>query len=435
MPSAAGASGIRWLGLVLALWLAGCASYTEETREIRRSFVAGDYKQALSKLEESSLKDEDNNRLLFKLERAMILDRMGDGERARALLIEADKLVDQLYTTSVSNTAATFIVNEAASDYSGEDYEKVAIHTQMALSFIGDGKLEQARVEAKKINNKLAEINQQYDEKKNRYAEDAFALYLSGLIYEVRGELDDALIDYWRAYQLYDGDYRDFVRGGEPDGLVRALYRLLVKRNRSDRAAKVKQAHPKIAAQAEADLKDDNWGEVVVVHEVGHIATKSTEEVVVPFGKQIVRFSFPVIRKRQITYHGETGFVDRSGGGAFYAADNVQDMDDIARLSLEDRRGRLIAKQMTRLLAKGQLTEQAYKNFGPIGGIAANIYSAVSETADTRSWTLLPEAYFVSRARIKPGKHTIEIKTGGRLQEIKTIDIKKGQIVILRGVG
>lgn len=421
--------------LACILLLTGCASYTEETREIRSSFVSGQYEQALKKLDASGLKDEGKNRLLFKLERAMILDRMGRGDQARRLLIEADKLADELYTTSISRTAATFIVNEAASDYSGEDYEKVAIHTQMALSFLGEGKLDQARVQAKKINNKLNEINQGYEDKKNRYAEDAFALYLSALIYEAKGELDDALIDYWKAYELYRGSFKDFVSGGEPDGLVRALYRILVKRGRDDRAAKLASAHPKIVALAKADLKDDNWGEIAVVHELGHIATKSTEEFVIPIGSQVIRFSFPVIRKRVGAYYGETGFVDKDAGGAFYAADNVEDLDDIARATLEDRRGRLIAKQMTRLLAKGQLTEQAYRNFGPIGGIAANIYSAVSETADTRSWTLLPEAYFVSRARVKPGKHTIQIKTGGKLEDIKTINVKKGQLVILRGVG
>ena len=41
----------------------------------------------------------------------------------------------------------------------------------------------------------------------------------------------------------------------------------------------------------------------------------------------------------------------------------------------------MMVKESARLIAKGQLTEQAYKNFGILGGIAANVYSAVSETA------------------------------------------------------
>src|SRR5690606_6976497 len=103
---------------------------------------------------------------------------------------------DELYTVSISRTAASFIVSESSTDYEGEDYERVAIHTQLALSFLGDKDLAAARVEARKINLKLEEINQKYDDHKNRYAEDAFARYLAGTIYEARGEIDDAIIDY-----------------------------------------------------------------------------------------------------------------------------------------------------------------------------------------------------------------------------------------------
>lgn len=413
--------------------LGGCASYTEETREIRSLYRGDDYKDALKKLESSSLKDESKNRLLYRLEKAMILDRMGEGDKARRLLIEADKIADQLYTTSISRTAATFIMNEGASDYSGEDYEKVAIHTQMALSFLEDKNYESARVEAKKINNKLQEINQQYEDHKNRYAEDGFARYLSGCIYEARGEFDDAIIDYAKAIELYNGDYARFVDGGVPDSLVKAYYRLLVKRGRNERIPALEKAYPKIVASAKASAKEaDDMGEVIVVHEYGHIALKEAENIVLPIGGQVVRFSFPVIRKQSSNW-GRTGFTDEKSG-KFYAGENVQDMDAIARFSLEDRRGRLVAKQAARLITKGALTEQAYKNFGPLGGIAANVYSAVSETADTRSWTLLPSAYFISRARLSPGTHQLKIVTGGRI-DLKTVNVEKGKVIILRDVG
>ncbi|MGC5189060.1 hypothetical protein ACPXBB_26030, partial [Escherichia coli] len=82
------------------------------------------------------------------------------------LLIDADKIADELYTTSITRTAASFVVSDASTDYSGEDYEKVAIHTELALSFLATKDLDGARVEARKINNKLAEINSKYDDHK-----------------------------------------------------------------------------------------------------------------------------------------------------------------------------------------------------------------------------------------------------------------------------
>ncbi|TWW09228.1 hypothetical protein E3A20_16430 [Planctomyces bekefii] len=212
-----------------ALNFQGCASYTEETRDIRQLYRGDQFQTALEKLDASTIKNEDKNRLLYRLEKAMILDRMGDFKKSRNLLIEADKIADELYTVSISRTAASFVMNDGAMDYSGEDYEKVAIHTQLALSFIGTNELESARVQAKKINNKLHEINQQYEKNKNRYSEDAFARFLSGLIFEARGELDDAIIDYGRALELYSSEYARFVVGGVPAALVSSYAQVLSK--------------------------------------------------------------------------------------------------------------------------------------------------------------------------------------------------------------
>lgn len=422
------------LALAAALVLGGCASYTEETREIRELYREGGYPAALKKLEESGLKEDSKNRLLYRMEKASILDRMGEDQKARKTLLEADKIADELYTVSVSSTAASLVVSESQTDYDGEDYEKVAIHTRLALSFIGTGDTAAARVEARRINLELQKINEGYEENKNRYGEDAFALYLAGTIYDARGEIDSAIIDYAKAVDLYRGAFADFSDGGVPDGLVKAYARVLLKRRRADALAKLEKDFPKLVAEARKSEGDDT-GEVVVVHELGHIATKSTEEFALPIGKQIIRFSFPVIRRRGGgSYKGNTGF-SASPGYSFTGADNTADMDAIAAATLEDRRGRMIAKQAARLLAKGQLTEQAYEHFGPLGGIAANVFSAVTETADTRSWTLLPEAFYVSRQRLKPGTYTIEIKTGGRLERAEKVEVKKDQVVILRGVG
>jgi hypothetical protein len=399
--------------------------------------MAGSYQSALSALEDSGLKDSDSSQLLYLMEKAMILDRMGQRDKSRKLLIDADKLADKLYTVSVSKTAASFVLNDAATDYSGEDYEKVAIHTQLALSFLADGNLESARVQARKINAKLAELNQAYDSNKNRYGEDAFAIYLAGMIYEARGEWDDAIIDYTKALALYEDSYRIFVRGGVPENLVQSLYALLIKRNRSDRISLLEKKYPAILKDqiaAKNKGRDDDFGEVAVIHEIGNIAVKVPEEFVMPFGKQVIRFSWPVIRRPGGRAVLRDSGVELEGQG-YFQSDNVQDMDAIASVCLEDRRLRMVTKQAARLLAKGQLTEQAYQNFGPLGGIAANVYSVVSETADTRGWTLLPEAYSVTRLRLKPGTHTIRIKTGGRQTRIEKVEVKKGKLTILRDVG
>jgi hypothetical protein len=81
-------SACRLLALLGGLALVvGCASYTEETREIRSLYKAEAYREALDKLDATDIKEQSRNRLLYRLEKAMILDRLGEGKRARTLLI------------------------------------------------------------------------------------------------------------------------------------------------------------------------------------------------------------------------------------------------------------------------------------------------------------------------------------------------------------
>ncbi|NBQ54206.1 MAG: hypothetical protein EBU49_11590, partial [Proteobacteria bacterium] len=68
---------------ISAVSFSGCASYTDETRAIRSEFVQGDYTTALGSIDQSSLKTSSSSRLLYHLERSMILDRMGDADKSR----------------------------------------------------------------------------------------------------------------------------------------------------------------------------------------------------------------------------------------------------------------------------------------------------------------------------------------------------------------
>ncbi len=421
--------------VIITAAIHGCASYTDETKEIRSLYRGGQYKSALEKVDSSSIKEQDRNRLLYFLERAMVLDRLGQVKQSQSLLFDADKLVDRLYTTSISKEALTYIYNDSAQDYPGEDFEKVAIHTQLAMSFIEAKKFKSARVEARKINSKLHEINDKYDGKKNRYSEDAFARYLAGAIYESRGEVDDAIIDYRKALKLYEGLYIKEFATSVPDQLVFALYRLLRQRRRQTQLDQLVKSYKRLLGKNKNKSIRQNHGEVVVFHEVGSVAVKEAKDFVIPFGKQVIRLSFPVIKPR-IFRHEEQSVGVRTNGKAFHS-ELLQNMDQIASKTLDDRRLRLVLKQGARLLAKGQLTEQAHQQFGLFAGLAANVYSAVTETADTRSWTLMPAAYYATRFQLPAGEHTISIVTSryGSHKKTKKINVSSGKLVLLRAKG
>lgn len=416
----------------LSLTFIQCATYTDEVRELRMDYVKGQYENSLEKLEKSSLKTSEKDRLLYHLEKSMILDRMDKLQKSRSSLFNASRTVDELYTTSISKTAASFVVSDSVTDYEGEDYEKVSIHTLLALSFLEEQKLKEARVEAKKINVRLKEITQDYNSKHDNYKEDAFARFLSGAIYESLENWDSAIIDYRKALEIYSsGKYSRFIDGPVPEALVFSLYGVALRRNRKDVIQALKKNYKKLLEKYDADLKRlPEGGSVFVFHETGQVEAKTEKTFVLPISEQIVRFSFPVIEKQDIDWaNKQTGV---SVNGTFHLASNVLNMNALAYQCLEDRRGRMILKSMARLLAKGQLTYQAKENFGPLAGLLVNIAGVVTESADTRSWSLLPQAFYVNRIRLEPGKHKLQIKTANKIQEILPLNIKANELKIFR---
>lgn len=409
-----------------------CASYTAETAAMREAFSRGDYDQALESLEKSGIKNRSQDRLLWHLEAATILDRKGDYEKSRELWLKADRIADQLFTVSIKKTATSFIVSESSTDYEGEDYEQVAIHSMLAHQFISQERLPEARVEARRINTKLSEINQKFNpDGQYRYREDAHARYLSGIIFEALGELDNAIVDYEKARKLYEGDFSGYVLGGVPSGVIEGLYRCLYLRGRTDRLGFIIRQYASILKSSGSVGKESEFvtsGELVVIHELGRITRKEAREEFLTIGGQLVRFSSPMITPSPV-YDAGTGVA--VNGRGFISAENTVYFDAIAKDSLENRRGRMIAKQMSRLLLKGQINYQAKREFGPLGGLAANVLTLAAETADTRSWSTLPQAFYVTRVRLTPGQYNISIKTNGQKRPVD-VTIRRGRIQTLR---
>ena len=71
---------ILWFLLTV---VGGCASYSDHLGEIRQLVSSNRYRLALQKLETSPLKKQTRNRLLYQLEKAMLLDRLGNLAKSR----------------------------------------------------------------------------------------------------------------------------------------------------------------------------------------------------------------------------------------------------------------------------------------------------------------------------------------------------------------
>jgi len=409
-------SSLLWASL---FFLLNCASYTQETQAVHSDFIATRYQSALEHLEASNLKDQDRNALLYSLEKALILDRLGNLDPSRRLLFQADRIADQLYTKSISKEIATYLVSEDKTDYSGEDYEKVAIHTFLALSFLEQSKLNEARVEAAKINNKISEINQQYGDQSNRYKEDAFAYLLSGLIYESKGEFDDAIIDYVKALKSYQNEFSRYS-SQVPEALLMGLANVATIRGRKEIIGKLTREFPWLFEKYRFPFDGHSY---VAFLEVGAIARKHSESFFLQINHRLVRYSWPVM-ERQNSFPDATKLFF---GGRQLASQEAIDFSRIAIDNLEDKRLRYTVKSFVRLAAKAKIADELEKSFGPLGGLISDVFSAVTETADTRSWTLLPQSIRVARLQSNTKLESFQING-----EQRRIPESQGNIHFLR---
>ena len=160
--------------------------------------MAGHYESA-AQLFASEIEKSNDNRLLFCLDAGTSYFNAGHFEKAIPYFLQAVKFWEAKDYTSVTEEVAKAAISENLKTYIGEDYERVLIHVFLALSYVGVGNLEDAQVEARRMDLLLKRMREQ---EKKPYAESAFARWLSALLWEATGNYDSARIDYENAYQI-----------------------------------------------------------------------------------------------------------------------------------------------------------------------------------------------------------------------------------------
>ena len=103
-------------------------------------------------------------------------------------------------------------------------------------------------------------------------------------------------------------------------------------------------------------------------------------------------------------------------------------LEEVARVHLDDRIGRMLAKQLASLGVKGgvavgvgALTKS--EEAGALTFLLLNAFNA----PDLRSWLSLPGEFQVARFRLPAGTHTVEILAGGQ-SLTREVEVKAGNI-------
>jgi hypothetical protein len=426
--------------IIAAVVLSGCATdYTREMRPVTSNLRMDRPDLAIEEFRKNFTDSTGRNRLLYLMELGNLMRLSGDFAGAQNLLLQADRLSDQQRGIELGQEVEAFLSSDLALEFRGADYEKVFINYCLAVSYASENNMEDALVECRRVNDKLRVLNQDYEENKNRYSDDAFIRYFMGILYEKAGDLNNALIAYRNSASVYDSSYA--VDYGLPaPGRVRSdILRLSSTLGMQSIYQDYSTRWP--CESWENEGPDQDHGEIVVILEVGMIPARIEKSYTFIVNDRVYRVSLPAIALRR----RESWTVTLSSGDTQTSGFLAEDLTGIARKNLEDHAGRDIARAVARLAIKAGVTEageqlveeltEENSGISRVTGLVLSIFGAVTERADLRAWLTLPSQIFVARLRLPEGEHPVRVEVNGRIifsDESMSVDPGEIHLLFLR---
>ena len=402
--------------LCASAFVQSCASYGSHAISMRDGLLSGRAEASLAIAEE---KDKDQEEVVSSLDKGMLRRITNDYSGSNQVLEVAKQEIEALHGISITENLASVTINETFRGYEGDSYEQLLLHAYMAMNYIQLGQLDGARVEMLQANVKMMEWGEEPDE-------DAFLRYLEGMIYESLGEFDSALISYRKAYIVYKekaGNQYPPV----PQALKKDLLRLLAWQGlRSEYNSYKKEFGMADYKPAESS---DQFGELIVILNNG-LAPVRNETAIPIFSSEVqqnLRVAFPVYSQpKQNLFTAEININQQR-----YSMETVEDVDALARYSLEQAMPGIMARATARAVVKYN-TQHTAQESGSIAGLLMTITNLVTERADTRSWTTLPQEIQLKRILLPVGEHQLQIQmlnAAGHMVDIidEKVMIKPGQ--------
>jgi hypothetical protein len=416
-------------------------SYTARTAQAREAFAVGRYDEAVRLLQPKTQKGGD--RLCYLLECATIRNAQGDFAASRDLFFAAREGIREfeeravISARDVASGTASLLLNEKTIPYQGAGYEKILLHAYQALNFLFLGDPEGARVEIVNLGSRQEEERKKHDaeiEKARKDAQDqpendrilaklretyrdaeqaarrtdnlyqnAFAYYLSSVVYELQGEPNDAYIDCRKVHELapdFGPVRRDLVRLSGQLGM------------RSEQ----QEWEDRFGLKREAESKDE--AELVVFAQCGEAPLREELRVALPFKDGWVAAAFPRLVSTRDPVSGV--FLEVEGNGRA-DSEPLTDVEATAARHLYDRLPILALKQAIRTGLKGAATKKLKEEQGGWGSFLGSLAAVATEQADLRGWTTLPATFQAGRCSLSAGPHRFRVASrnavGGALAQ------------------
>lgn len=440
------------ISIVLTIFLfSSCASYYQKSYQFQQQFSSGNIKEAQAFLISQKKAAEKKDRLLFFLDRGVVEQMLGNYE-ASNVYFEKAYLYNQDFRKNFKYDIIGSLANPMLKPYKAEDHEVVLIHFYKVINYIQLKDFDAALVEVRRVNISLNELNDKYEDKKNRYKEDAFAHLLMGIIYEAKNDFNNAFIAYRNSLNVYQRLYSEVFHVTVPEQLKKDLLRTAAL---NGFRKELQQYELEFGIKYEKENSTD--GELVFFwlnglspvkgeFSMNLVRSEGTGDNLV-FANESGPYNFPINITNQVNNSKQEGLADvrfvRMAvpkykarkpliSEAYLVVDGkkinmelAEDVEQIAFAGLEDRMLREIGKSITRLVLK-QAAEIVASNQNKDAGFVLSALNSITEKADTRNWQSLPHSIYYQRVSLATGNHDVNLVTNGNGINKQTIDFQIG---------
>jgi uncharacterized protein len=397
-----------------------------------------------------------NSRFLYYMDIGMLYHYAGQYDSSTAYLLNASKIYDDLFARSVTNEAASIIVNDNVRPYRSKPYELTMLHQALQFNYLSVDQPDEALVEARSMQLLFNEWERK-NAKDNRYFTDGMFHYLTSIVYDLEGQTDDAMISLYKAVQAYqqgpvalpaavsDQAFSLFQKNNRTTDIDRLKIRPAGGKQGSFPSIENEQTEIVVvgyAGKGPALIENEWWGDwvkggVLVLH---HSSTGGQDETMaipapaLPDEKSkgpatlFVKVAVPGIR----TYPSQTSYftVEEGPGTGAFSTYSISDLDQQAKKQLEDAKASIVARTVVRVVTRTLAAQEAKKQMASksdfanlLIGLGTDLVSSQLEKADTRCCFFIPKTVQLVRIPVKPGKHTITVSArdnGGAILSSKT---------------
>ena len=441
--------GISLFLIIIISTLLSCATNTYVFREIDLAVEIADYLTAVEEIKRGQERTvaiySEKNAIQLFLDKGLLEHYSKNYEDSSEDLQNAERLIEEAYTKSISEGFMSYIINDNVKEYPGEDFEDIYINVFNALNYFHRGNYEGALVEIRKLSlsggkldmlgrkyeyidpitgrglNEMVKretgISQMPETRSANFSNSALARYLGALFYQAVGNVDSARIEFdqvERAFRTNSNIYSHPI--------------------------------PNTVQQTRSTPIEETRLNIISFTGLSPIKEEAIILQYLPFRHpvlQVAMFRLPelVSRSNQITRIE----VIVEGAGKF-DLELLEDIGAVIRETFLTRYSNILTKTYIRTIIKYAVADvvametarQKDNISGLLIALAARAGMDVSEGADIRMSRYLPDKAHIGGINLDPGEYSVIINyyNGGRLisAELREITVKTGSLNLLQTV-